>query len=558
MSRKTGGASQQEAFIIQLRALKTGRDALVFRPDPPRDNGIHERQNALGRLAEITRIFWEEGLALSNDDDSQSKNDRDFLPHTDAEKARRLRRALSRLGPTFVKFGQLLATRIDLFGPEFLNELGQLRAHVPPFPRAQAVEILEAELGQAVSELFEEFPEAPVASASMAQVYRLRLRGSGEEVAVKVIRPHLRETLESDIDILLDISKTLDRLLPVYHRSGVHLVAIEYATRTRRESEFLLEAHAMSQFKVVTDSVPEFAVPKVHLELSSRGVLTMEWFDGTMLDDVKNTIALEALGIQPVELARSLLRLQLVMSYEHGLVHGDTHAGNLFLLKNGKVGLIDFGLHGQVSRKLCDQMLELLFYQASGRTSDAVRVFGWIFGVHGSEHREAFENELTQILSTSPKESAQNPLTNQLIDGLRLGAKFELKAQSELFLVLRNLTIIEGIVMTYCPEMDFVAEASDILRQIMMRRAVHGLADPELSKMAPLLLLNAAKRPELMQALLRLERSLADSGDLGEFLERERVFDRWPAPPKQSATVPVLIGVISALVTAIFFWILKK
>ena len=504
----------------------------------------------MGRLAEITRVFLEEGLALSKTEDGDSPEARAYLPHTDKEKARRLRRALSRLGPTFVKFGQLLSMRIDLFSPEFLHELGQLRSHVPPFPSRQAREIIEAELGTPVDELFSEFPDAPVASASMAQVYRLRLRESGRTVAVKVIRPLLRETLERDLEIIIDISETLDRLLPVYHRSMVHQVAIEYATRTRKETELLVEAHAMEQFSAVTESVPEFVVPEVHLEMCGRDVLSMDWLDGALLDDVENRQALEALGVDPKRMARSLLRLQLVMSYEHGFVHGDTHAGNLILLERGRIGLIDFGLHGQVSRRLCDQMLELLFYQASGRTSDAVRAFGRIFGAHASEHRDAFEEELNDILRPDAPRDVPNPLTSQLVEGLRLGAKYRLKAQSELFLVLRNLTIVEGIVLTYCPEFDFVGEASDILQHIMTRRAMRGLTDPSLSEMAPLLLLNAAKRPELMQALLRLERSFSDSRDLGELLERERVFERWPAQ-RQSYAVPVLVGLLSALITAL-------
>jgi ubiquinone biosynthesis protein len=512
----------------------------------------------MGRLAEISRVFLEEGLALSKPEDSDDAEARAYLPQTDKEKARRLRRALSRLGPTFVKFGQLLSMRLDLFSPEFLQELGQLRSRVPPFPSQQAREIIEAELGKPVEELFSEFPEKPVASASMAQVYRSRLRDSGQTVAVKVIRPLVRETLERDLEIIIDISKTLDRLLPVYRRSMVHQVAIEYATRARKESEFLLEAHAMTQFEAVTESVPEFVVPKVYLTLCSRGVLTMEWLDGTLLDTIEGRSELEAMGFDPKALARSLLRLQLVMSYEHGFVHGDTHAGNLFLLEQGRIGIIDFGLHGQVSRKLCDQMIELLFYQASGRTPDAVRAFGRIFGAHKSENREAFERELTEILRAAPEEASRNPLTSQLVEGLRLGAKYQLKAQSELFLVLRNLTIVEGIVLTYCPEIDFVDEASEILRQIMTRRALQGLSDPGLSKIAPLLLLNAAKHPELMQALLRLARSFSNSTDLGEFLESERVFERWAIVPHQSYLVPVIIGVLSALVTAIVLFLVLR
>lgn len=506
----------------------------------------------VGRLAEISRVFLEEGLALSGhraDDDRKAGEHR--LPENDTEKAARLRRALSRLGPTFVKFGQLLATRLDLFSPEFLAELSQLRAHVPAYPTEEALRILTEDLDEDVSAVFYDFPDTPVASASMAQVYRARLVTTGAEVAVKVSRPQLKETLERDLKIIIELSRMLDHLLPVYHKSMIHSVAVEYAARARQESDMLAEARAMQQFSEVTAAVPEFSIPRVYMELCSSRVVVMEWLEGTLLDDVAGAEELSRLGREPHALAVSVLELQLVMSYEYGFVHGDTHPGNLILLEDGQIGLIDFGLHGHVPRRLCDQMLELLFHQAHGRTREAVHTFQQIFAATAHIDRAKFEAELTDVLRADPKDSDQNPLTGQLVAGLRLGARYQLRAQSELFLVLRNLTIVEGIVLTYCRDLDIVEEARRILGRIMFRRARHGLYGTQLSHVLPLLLLNLSKRTQFVDGLLRLERSFTDSVDLGEFLEREGVFERQRPPPRQSPWVLLLLGVLGAVVGAL-------
>ena len=145
----------------------------------------------LGRVAEISKVFLEEGLGLS---DAKDASDPGAAQGSEEQRARRLRRALERLGPTFVKFGQMLATRVDLFGPEFLRELGKLRSHVPPFSAAEARASIERELGRPIEEVFVEFPEEPMASASIAQVYRAQLRNSDAWVAVKVYVPSLEQT----------------------------------------------------------------------------------------------------------------------------------------------------------------------------------------------------------------------------------------------------------------------------------------------------------------------------------------------------------------------------
>jgi ubiquinone biosynthesis protein len=514
----------------------------------------------LSRVAEISRVFLEEGLGSGDPEAVEAGGDASDDEATDAQRAARLRRALERLGPTFVKFGQLLATRVDLFSDAFLRELRQLRAHVPPFPTSEARELVQRELGRELSQVFSEFSDEPVASASIAQVYRARLRAGGAEVAVKVQRPNLEQSLVSDLDVLMQISQFVDRLVPAYHRSMVHQVAAEYATRARSEIDFVVEAQAMRRFPAVLATLPEFRVPEVHLELCSARLLVMEWLDGALLDHVESAEGLRSRGVDPCAFSRAMLRLQLVMSYEHGFVHGDTHPGNLILMPSGQIGLVDFGLHGQVPRWLCDRMLELLSYQSAGRTDDAVDAFLEIFSPAPEADIEAFRQQLRVVLTQSDAHTArESRITRQLVDGLRVGARYRLKAQSDLFVVLRNLAIVEGIVLQYCPELDIVAEAHHVISGILHRRAFGTGTLSDLRRLMPMLLLTLSQRPLLSERLLRLERSFTESRNLGEFLRHEGVLEPKQPPPPPLGWRTALMALLGALLGALAtHWFSKR
>src|SRR5690606_6718056 len=206
-----------------------------------------------------------------------------------------------------------------------------------------------------------------------------------------------------------------------------------------------------------------FRVPAVAREYCTTKLLVIEWFEGRLLDGIGASQELVEWGMSPYAFATAMLRLQLGMSYEHGFVHGDTHPGNIILLPSGHIGLIDFGLHGQVPRHLCDKMLELLYYQSSGRTDDALRAFVQVFKPSTDTDLDGFERELRVVLEQSEAPTAEESrMTAQLIEGLRVGARYKLQARSELFVVLRNLTIVEGIVLQFCPKLDLLAEVRRI------------------------------------------------------------------------------------------------
>jgi len=505
----------------------------------------------LGRIATITKVLLDEGLGFLTDSHEagtpgEGADAAEKRP-PDTEVGARLRRTLEKLGPTFVKFGQLLATRVDLFSEEFIAELAKLHSNVPPFPHDEARAIIERELDAKIEDVFEELPEAPVAAASIAQVYEARLKRDGSHVAVKVQRPNMEESLLSDLEMLVQFSGLIDRLVPPYRRSMVHRLAEEYAHRARTEIDFLAEAQAIERFSEVLTTLPEFRAPGLQRDLCTPRLLIMEWFEGKKLDDVKDAKALSALGFDPEAFGRSMLRLQISMSYEHGFVHGDTHPGNIILLPSGQIGLIDFGLHGHVPRALRDKMLETVFYQASGRIDQAVDAFVDVLAPDETVDVEAFKTDLHAVLVAGAATGAMkdNRITEQLIEGMRVGAQYRIKAQSDLFMVIRNLTIVEGIALRYCPSLEAVEEVKAITGAIMRRRLFGPSMREELTQLLPHVLLTLSKRPRTAEKLLRLERSFSDAKNLGDFLRREQVI-REPVPVRGHGWLVLLLVAVTA------------
>ena len=500
----------------------------------------------LARAATITSILLEEGLGYLTHKEPEGEE----AAPPEAEAAVRLRKTLERLGPTFVKFGQMLATRVDLFSEPFTDELGKLHASVAPFPTEQARVIVEEELGRPIEEVFADFPDKPVAAASIAQVYKATLH-DGAVVAVKVQRPDIDTQLVSDLDTLLVLSGFIDRLVPPYRAAMVDKVAREYAARARSELDFLAEARAVERFADVFTTLPEFRAPALHRSLCTPRMLVMEWIDGTALSDVAGPDELRSLGFEPDVFGRSLLRLQIGMAYEHGFLHGDTHPGNLLLEPSGQIVLIDYGLHAELPRKLREKMLEMVFAQVSGETDAAVEAFTQVFQPDPACDLDAFKRELHDVLSIEGAEGASlrdHRITENLLDGMRLGARYNTQAQSELFMVIRNLTIVEGIVLKYAPDLDPNEEVKNIMAAILRRRLFGPGMQEEFRQLLPQLALTISQRPRLVKRLLKLERSFNESATLGDFLRLENVLQPPPPAPHPAGYVVVaLLGVVVGL-----------
>jgi ubiquinone biosynthesis protein len=272
-----------------------------------------------------------------------------------ASRETRIRLALEELGPTFIKLGQVMSTRPDLVGAELAEELEKLQTSVPADPPEAVAELIEEELGRPLDDIFLEFCETPVASASIGQVHRARLQ-SGEDVAVKVQRRHIARVVRVDLDILQGLAQLAERLPDLEGYRPCATVA-EFQRALRRELDFDRERRHMDEFRRRFADSPLVRIPRPMAALSTDRVLVMEWLEGVPLSSPR---AIAESGIDLAAVARHGAELYLEMIFRHGLYHADPHPGNLLLLENEAIGLLDYGNVGRIDDALREDIEELL------------------------------------------------------------------------------------------------------------------------------------------------------------------------------------------------------
>ncbi|MBC7326774.1 AarF/ABC1/UbiB kinase family protein [bacterium] len=267
----------------------------------------------------------------------------------------RLRAFLEELGSTFIKLGQLASTRVDIFPPGIIDELKKLQDSVPPAPFEQIKLVVERELSKPIDEIFLEFHEEPIASASIAQVHEAKLKNN-EEVVVKVQRPGVEKRVLYDLELLLDITSLAENRLPAARRLGVHEIAEELARAMRDELNFLIEAENADRLRRALSNETNVYIPKIYWDLSTPYVLTMEKIKGTKINDYIK--GLEDRN-QRKKLAQQLAELFFKQIVIYGVFHADPHPGNIFILPDGRFALTDFGLVGTLNKTLKSQLLRL-------------------------------------------------------------------------------------------------------------------------------------------------------------------------------------------------------
>ena len=380
--------------------------------------------------------------------------------------ARSLRQALEEGGVTFVKLGQLMSTRRDLLPEEFISELSRLQDRAEPAPWEQVEEVITQSLGAPAEEVFAELRPEPAAAASIAQVHKARLRcgdGPDAEVAVKVQRPGIRSTVEQDLDILLRLADTLEDRARWARAVGTAGVARGFAAAIREELDFRVEARNMAavaatwqdQQRAVSGSI-SVVLPAVHEQLCTEHVLVIEWLDGVNLREAGPLI--DDRGLDRAELTRALLRSMVYQITEGGVFHADPHPGNILLLTDGRLALLDFGSVGRLDSQQRSALLNLLL--AVGRGDPAALRDALLELVTRTEEIDEWQLERAlgrfaarHLVGTSA------PTTEMFTDLFRLASQFELAIPPEIATVLRALATLEGTLSLLTPGIDIAAEA---------------------------------------------------------------------------------------------------
>jgi ubiquinone biosynthesis protein len=447
------------------------------------------------RYSQISRIAVRHGLGPYLRGRRRGGEDE---PGGRAALARSLRQALEEGGVTFVKLGQLMSTRRDLLPEEFISELSQLQDRAEPAPWDQVEEVITRALGAPVGEVFAELQPEPAAAASIAQVHKARLRcgdGPDAEVAVKVQRPGIRSTVDQDLDILLRLADTLEDRARWARAVGTAGVARGFAAAMREELDFRVEARNMAavastwqdQQRAVAGSIP-VVLPAVHEQLCTEHVLVIEWLDGVSLRDAGPLI--DDRGLERAELTRALLRSMVYQITEGGVFHADPHPGNVLLLTDGRLALLDFGSVGRLDSQQRSALLNLLL--AVGRGDPAALRDALLELVTRTDEIDEWQLERAlgrfvarHLVGTSP------PTAEMFTDLFRLASQFELAIPPEIATVLRALATLEGTLSLLTPGIDIAAEAhqyaTDHLAAALSPAAVPKSAAGEVAALLPVL-----------------------------------------------------------------------
>jgi ubiquinone biosynthesis protein len=435
------------------------------------------------RYSQITGIALRHGLGPALRGRLRAGDD---APLRRARLARSLREALEDGGVTFVKLGQVLSTRADLLPPEFIQELSKLQDQVSPAPHAEIDELLRAELGAPPSEVFAEFDETPMASASVAQVYRARLK-CGSDAVVKVQRPGVRAVVERDLDIMYRLARTLEERTTWARSLGVVALADGFAAALMEELDFRVEARNIS---VITEasSDSDVRLPKLHTSLSTERVLVMERLVGVPLGSAAAQIS--ARGLNGQELARSLLHCLLRQVMRNGVFHADPHPGNVMLLDDGTLGLLDFGSVGRLAGSLRAGLQNLLV--AIDRGDPAALRDGLLEVVERPDEidEQRLERALGQFIARHFTGSMA-PDLEMFTDLFRLVTAYGLAVPPEIAAVFRALATMEGTLAALAPGFNIVVESRTFaavrMREQLDPSSLRKTATEELLTLLPVL-----------------------------------------------------------------------
>ncbi|MBL7075294.1 2-polyprenylphenol 6-hydroxylase [candidate division KSB1 bacterium] len=392
------------------------------------------------------------------------------LKERDLEKvtrAQRVRLAFEELGPTFVKLGQMLSVRPDLIPEDFINEFKKLQDEVPPFPVQQAREVIQAQLGAPVEQLFDSFVEEPLAAASIAQVHRAVIE-NGEQVVVKIQRPNIQKVIETDLSILFDLAVLVERRIPESELYNPVAIVEEFAKTIRRELDFIQEGRNIDRFRRNFAGDDTIYVPKVYWELATDRVLTMEYIDGIKASEIEK---LEAAGLDRKIIAVNGAQAILKQVFEHGFFHADPHPGNIFVLENNVIAPLDYGMMGRLDDEMREEVGNLLsgiVHKDADRIISAFRHIGIIEDV--SDVR-ALRRDILDFLDRY----YQVPL-NQINIGIVINEAMEIvrrhriKIPSDLTLMGKALATEEGIGRELDPDFDMISLAKPYVQEIMVRK----------------------------------------------------------------------------------------
>ncbi|MEK6970004.1 MAG: AarF/UbiB family protein [Nanoarchaeota archaeon] len=425
------------------------------------------------RLQEIVAILFEEGLGYYV---TKAKLHYHFpfhkrilklnLPLTDKERqAIAIRKSFERLGPTFIKFGQLLSLRPDLVPKEYSLEFEKLQDRIPAVPYPKVKKIIEEELGQPLTKIFKKFDPKPLATASIAQVHKAVLK-SGAVVAVKVQRPNIKKIIDADLDVLFHIAQSLEQHFSHIRNYHPVNVVIEFALWTRKELNFELEAKNALRLKEACKNNKGIKIPRIYSKFSTKKVLTLEFIEGVKLD---NLAAIEKYHLNRKKIVQTYFISILEQALLHGVFHADPHPANILVQRNGQLVYLDYGIVGELSLSDRRKVIGFIMSVNEKNTTKSMDLIISLARDISKANLPAFREEAIKVLGDAYNNTIEEKSFAQAFyQVIGIGAKYNVIFDANHVLVAKAVYQAEGLALKLDPEFK-VASGLDIFTKDVLQ-----------------------------------------------------------------------------------------
>lgn len=379
----------------------------------------------------------------------------------------RLRMSLEELGPTFIKFGQVLSTRSDFIPPEYLFELAKLQDDVPPFSYEEVESIFLAEMGHKPEELFAEFTREPVAAASIGQVHEGVLR-DGDKVVVKVQRPEIEKIIAVDLEILAHIAALMEKYLEELQGHRPTSIVEEFARTISKEIDYSVEIGNIERFAKQFERNKTIYVPKVYRDLSCERILTMENIQGLKASDVDQ---LRKQGADLPLVAERGTNLIMEQIFVHGFFHADPHPGNVFILPDNLICFLDFGMMGRLSRQNRDDFTDLVLYIVARNERKVMESVLKLTNHYEDINRDALSRDLSEMLDRYLYLPLKELEAGKILqDLLELVSRHQIFFKPNFYLMMKAITTVEGVGRILDPDLELLKLAQPFMKKVKSDR----------------------------------------------------------------------------------------
>lgn len=380
---------------------------------------------------------------------------------------KKLRETLQRLGPTFIKLGQIASARRDIVPEEIANELEKLQDEVTSFSYEEVKGIVEFELGDTIENLFQEFNEKPLATASIGQVHVATLF-TGEEVAIKIQRPDIEPIIETDLQILDNLARVLENRMEWARTYRIKDMIYEYSNSLRNELNYGMEGHNGERIAKQFENQDHIHVPKIHWEFSTNKVLTMEMIKGIKVNHIEE---LDAKGYNREVIAKRLTDAMFKQVLEKGFFHGDPHAGNIFILPDNVVTFLDFGMVGQLTDDLKYHFASLLINLKQGDSKGIVKTFSSMDILNVDTNMDALYRDLNQLQSRYYNISLNDiSLGKIMIEIFSIAYQHKIEIPSDIAILAKVILTLEGIIEKLDPNFSIMKAVEPYGKKLFRQR----------------------------------------------------------------------------------------